>query len=103
MAVTIQWSQPARVQLREIFDCHLAVAGMRTARKLVSRIADHVDILRDNPRAGQREELVKDLSDEFRYLVDGHYKIVYRITDENIVILAVFDCRQNPEKMRDIK
>ena len=61
------------------------------------------EFFRTIPLLGQREELLKDLSVEFRYLVEGNYKILYYTLPEKIVISLVFDCRQNPERMRDIK
>ena len=61
------------------------------------------EFFRTIPLLGQREELLKDLSVEFRYLVEGNYKILYYTLPEKVVISLVFDCRQNSEKMRDIK
>jgi hypothetical protein len=33
-------------------------------------------------------------------LIEGNYKIIYWIDNQNIKIAAVFDCRQNPAKMK---
>lgn len=77
--------------------------GLRVARKIATKITQRTRILSDNSLVGQREELLKDLSVEFRYLVEGNYKILYYTLPEKVVISLVFDCRQNSEKMRDIK
>jgi len=45
--------------------------------------------------------LLKRETDIYRYLVEGNYKIIYRIKDESIVVDSVFDCRQNPVKMKN--
>ena len=103
MAVIVEWSEQAASSLEEIFGYHKKEAGVRVARKIVTKITQRTRILSDNPLAGQREELLKDLSVEFRYLVEGNYKILYYTLPEKIVISLVFDCRQNPGKMRDIK
>lgn len=72
--------------------------GLRVARKIATKITQRTRILSDNSLVGQREELLKDLSVEFRYLVEGNYKILYYTLPEKVVISLVFDCRQNSEK-----
>ncbi len=39
---------------------------------------------------------------EYRFIVVGNYKIIYWAEDNLIKIVAVFDTRQNPEKIRKI-
>ena len=46
---------------------------------------------------GQVEELLKHRNEEVRYLVDGNYKIVYKIGGQIVLIASVFDCRQDPK------
>jgi len=36
----------------------------------------------------------------YRRLVEGHYKIIYRIEDEYIYITDIFDSCQDPDKMK---
>lgn len=103
MAIVVEWSKQAASSLEEVFGYHKKVAGLGVARKIVTKISRHTRILADNPYAGPREEVLKDLEVEFRYLVEGNYKILYYTRPEKIVVSLVFDCRQNPEKMRDIK
>ena len=70
MAVIVEWSEQAASSLEEIFGYH----KKEVARKIATKITQRTRILSDNPLAGQREELLKDLSVEFRYLVEGNYK-----------------------------
>jgi hypothetical protein len=50
---------------------------------------------------GTVEPLLWEFAEEYRYLVVGNYKLVYYIDCETaIYIVAVFDCRQNPEKLK---
>jgi hypothetical protein len=42
------------------------------------------------------------MPEDFRYLVESNYKIIYWKEDEIITIASVFDCRQNPEKSKKI-
>jgi len=55
--------------------------------------------LHSNPLAGQKEELLINNTEEYRYLVESNYKILYWKAENIIVIASVFDCRQNPEKV----
>jgi len=61
-------------------------------------IENKTTILRTHPNTGQREELLRNLPQEFRYLIFKNYKIIYwNNTKKNrIEIMDVFDTRQNP-------
>jgi len=52
--------------------------------------------------AGPKEELLNDYPEEFRYLVESNYKIIYWKKENLITIASVFDCRQNPGKIRKL-
>jgi toxin ParE1/3/4 len=52
--------------------------------------------------AGAKEELLAEYPEEFRYLVEGNYKIIYWKEHEVITISSVFDCRQNPDKIKKL-
>jgi len=64
------------------------------------KILDAVDTLLLQPKKGQKEPFLEHLKLEHRRLVEGHYKIIYRIVDEYIYITDIFDSRQDPEKMK---
>ncbi len=72
------------------------------ARKIINRILDRITILESSPLAGQKEELLSDYIEEYRYLLESNYKIIYWKKENLITIAAVFDCRQNPEKIQKI-
>ncbi len=99
MEITILWSEISERQLKEIFDYYASQAGVNIARKIISRVIERVSILENNPFAGQKEELLTDYKEDFRYLVEGNYKIIYWKEENHIIIASVFDCRQNPNKM----
>ena len=102
MEIRIEWSEQSEKQLKDIFDYYSFEASPRVARKIVNRITDRVSILENNPLAGQKEELLTDYPEDFRYLVESNYKIVYWKQENLITIASVFDCRQNPEKIKNI-
>lgn len=46
------------------------------------------------------EECLQHLGKLHRRIIEGNYKIIYRVEGENIYITDIFDSRQNPDKMR---
>lgn len=76
------------------------VANESIAEKIKKSIFSATKILVKQPFIGQIEENLADLKQSHRYLVEGNYKIIYRVIDENIYITDVFDCRQNPQKIK---
>ena len=97
----ILWTDFSINQLKDIFDYHLIKASLNTAQKLVQRIIDATIILENNPKSGRKEDLLKDRTQEFRFIVVKNYKIIYWIDYEFSVIYIsmVFDTRQNPKKI----
>lgn len=53
------------------------------------KILETADTLLLQPFSGQREYLLEHLGLGHRRLVEGHYKIIYRVVD-NIFILQIF-------------
>jgi plasmid stabilization system protein ParE len=100
MEVRVFWTDTARFQLEEIFDYYKEKASIKIARKLVTLIIDKTLQLEKNPHSGPKEPLLSGRKFEYRYLVEGNYKIIYWIEENYIKIATVFDCRQNPEKMK---
>jgi len=87
-------------ELRAIYDYFYFKVGKPVADKISNAIVDKTLLLEQTPRIGQKEELLASMNKEIRYLIEGNYKIVYWI-DENLVSIAtVFDCRQNPKKLK---
>jgi len=101
MEIVVIWSDSAIEELRDIYDYFCLKAGKSTAEKLTNAIVDQTLVLEKSPRIGQFEELLTHLNLEIRYLISSNYKIVY-IVDENFITIAtVFDCRQNPQKLKN--
>ena len=99
MGLKVYWTDTSIIRLEDIFDHYKFTAGVEVARKIVDSIIDATLRLETQPRIGQREELLKERTLEYRYLVQGNYKIIYWIEEPFVKIATVFDCRQNPVKM----
>ena len=105
MELTVFWTQFAENKLEDIFNYYKYEVDIDVARRLVTGIVDKTIDLEKNPHKGQKEELLKDRPEEFRYLVYKSYKIIYWINKEKqrIEIANVFDCRRNPTKMNEVE
>jgi toxin ParE1/3/4 len=73
--------------LKEIFD-HISKDSKRYAGNQVKRIKEKTVILKSRPQIGR---VVPELEiKEIRELIEGNYRIIYRLMDENFIeILTV--------------
>jgi plasmid stabilization system protein ParE len=70
------------------------------ASELKSRLFDRADSLALNPCKGQREEYLQHLKEEHRRIIEGNFKIIYKVENGAIYITDFFDSRQDPSKMK---
>jgi len=98
--IIVVWSDSAIEELRNIYEFYYSKASKRVADKITNSIVDKTIILEITPRMGKKEELLAHFKQEIRYLVQGNYKIVYFIEENIVSIATVFDCRQNPIKLK---
>lgn len=82
----ILWTEPARMDLREIF-LYISNDNSKAARLLLNTIKNRVELLKENPRLGRlgRVEGTYEL-----VLAGTRYIVPYRIKNQQIEILAVF-------------
>jgi plasmid stabilization system protein ParE len=67
---------------------------------LVEKVLRETDRLLEFPKGGQVEQLMDSRPFEYRRLVVGNFKIIYRIDGEVIYVTDIFDARQDPRRMR---
>lgn len=96
----IIWTNFAISELKTIFLYYRMVAGDKVADKIRKSIFASTKPLIKQALIGAVEETLIELKQGHRYLVDGNYKIIYRQIDNKIYITDIFDCRQNPSKMK---
>ena len=105
MELKIFWTDFAKTELQNIYFYYRENASLKVAKDLVLGIENKTTILKNQPNIGQKEELLKNRRQGFRYLVFKNYKIIYwiNIKENRVEISDVFDTRQNPVKMKEIK
>jgi plasmid stabilization system protein ParE len=104
VGLTVYWTRLAEDKLEDLFSYYAEKASLRVAQNLVDEIINRSLELETNPLIGQKEILLADRIQEFRYLVYKNYKLIYwvNIKKHRVEIVNLFDCRQNPQKMNKI-
>jgi plasmid stabilization system protein ParE len=101
----IIWSEQAEIELDKIFEYYSEFASVRVAQNLLKEIIEEPKRLISSPEISQREDLLLDREDEYRYLICKNYKLIYSVdTKAKLIKIAdVFDTRQNPSKIKRTK
>lgn len=95
------WSTEALVDLEIIYD-FLADKSVTAAQRTVEQILSHIKQIENFPESGANQETLKKTGREYRYLVEGNYKIIYSYHVERSVayVETIFDTRSDPEKLK---
>ena len=93
-------TNPAKSNLRKIYNYYKKEVSKKIAESIKLDLLKTISKLENHPYIGQIEEHLASLNLNHRYLVTGHYKIIYRIEGNTIYITDFFDSRQNPTKMK---
>lgn len=98
----IIWTDLAKANVKEIYTYYKEKVSIKVAKSVKNKIINKTRLLTKNPEMGQVEENPMVVNRGFRYLVEGNFKIVYKVfkTDKAILISTVFDTRQNPTKLK---
>jgi plasmid stabilization system protein ParE len=90
----------AETHLNAIYD-FVRIKSVNAATALFNNILDEIDRLADFPLIAAVEPLLSECPETFRALIiRPSYKVVYYIEDNTVYVVAVWDCRQNPDKHR---
>jgi addiction module RelE/StbE family toxin len=84
--VRIRWTETAIAHVRGIYD-YLERSAPVYARRMAERLVERPEQLRDFPESGRRVPEY-DRAD-VREVIEGPYRIIYRVEGENVTILAV--------------
>lgn len=99
----IDWTRQALDSLTEIFEFLEETMGFEKANARMDAIFEKAEKLSRFPEMGSIERQGSTPQLIFRYLLEGHYKILYTYHREanTVEIRQVFDNRQNPDHLRN--
>jgi toxin ParE1/3/4 len=92
-------TEPAKFRLKEIHDYYKLNVSKQIADKIKIGIVEKLRYLRVMPHAGQREEILEHLGLQHRRLIQGNYKIIYRVEKDSVIVTDIFDARRSPSEM----
>lgn len=95
----IEWLTAAEDDLREIAKHVAHDFGFNTAEKTVANIVEETSRLSDFPKAGKLCHEYNNTVHQYRALHTRHDRIVYTITENIVLIVAVFDNRRDPDML----
>ena len=96
MDMKVFWTETSLENLENIFDYLKHKVSLSKAKKVVTSIIDRTIQLENQPESGAKEQLLKSRGKEYRYLIEGNYKIIYWIEEGYVKIATVYDTRQYP-------
>ena len=93
------WTKPAKLDLKNIFDS-ISEYSFESADRIIDNVIQKTDILLISgfELSGQ----IDNINPNYKCLVKGNYKILYKVYPEKIVIHGIFDARQHPDKLKKI-
>ena len=87
------WAPRAKRQADLAIAYCLKHFGKQAALNFIDKLEKNCIRIKNNPLIGTIEETFADRDKEYRSLIEGHHK-------RSIRIVLLWDCRQNPDKLR---
>lgn len=96
VARRIVWSSSAKLQLKTIFDYfNFRNKSKLYSLKLNTLIQTELKILLQQPNIGKKTDSIN-----VRGLLIENYCVFYEINESHIIILSVWDTRQDPKRLK---
>ena len=94
------YTEQAVASLQECMDFFLHEVPSEKVNEIRDKILAKADKLLANPYIGQQEEYLEHVGQSHRRVIEGNYKIIYKIEGDAIFVTDIFDSRQDPAKMK---
>lgn len=93
----VDWTKVARHDLEEIAD-YIFRESPAAALRLVKRIEERAGTLESMPHRGRvPPELIRFRVQLYHVLLISPYRLLYRVYDDRVVVLGIFDGRRDLE------
>ena len=91
----IVWTKNSEIQLQEILEFYTQRNKSRNySLKLYRNFKTELKNVALKPEIGLKTKL-----DQIRGLIVGDFILFYKILDDKILVLKVWNCKQNPDKL----
>lgn len=96
----VETTPHAEAALANILDAVPNVYGKQTVQKFHARLRLYKELLADNPYMGKKEFNIHNNANSYRSIVvHPLFKLVYRVVDEVVYIVDIWDTRRSPENL----
>lgn len=92
----------AKGSLDQIYE-KIAEDSEHAARYVKKELVKLAHSLNDFPEKYSKEEFLEDEPENYRSVAKWNYKIIFEVTEENIIIADVFHTSQYPMKIKRVK
>ena len=93
----VRWNDESKKRLRETAKYIKDVFGEQARADFLQEVKRTSILLGNNPDLGPLEAFLSDLPSKYRSIVVRHHnKIVYRVVDDHIEVIAFWDTRREP-------
>jgi plasmid stabilization system protein ParE len=93
--ISVIWTTEA---LDDLLDIETFIGNATKAEKIIDRILAKTRQLENFPESGKKYETVTQ--QEYRYLIERNFKIIYSYRNDKVYIHTIFDTRQDPGKLK---
>jgi len=95
----VEWAEIARGDLRRII-AYVLETSPEAAGRLLEKIEEKTTALKSMPWRGRMvPELARLQIREYRELQVPPYRVIYRVAEQRVLVLGVFDSRRNLEDL----
>lgn len=95
MAYKIVWTKRAFLRLNDLIEHLEREWGKDVTGRFVSHVFRTIDLISEFPQIGSVEIAEENIRG---FLISEQTKLFYRIKGRRIILLTLFDTRQNPSK-----
>ena len=98
----VRWNDQSKKRLRQTANYIGKEFGQKAKEDFIAEVKHTNTLLSLNPRLGPVERFLEDMASKYRsVVVCKHNKIVYRIVDDHIEVIAFWDTRREPKKQAE--
>ena len=99
MRYRIIWTEFAQMQLNLVYEFAYEQSPSY-ADKVIEGIDQCIQQLVMFPLSGPIEQRLVNFAEDYRFILSSYFKVIYRVEREGaVVIVNIFDTRQDPEKL----
>lgn len=96
MIFSAELTQQAKADLLNIAQYYLSKAGIDVAASIIDTLEVKVQNLNEHPERGHKPHELYQVSNGLIFeIISGHYRIIHKTRAQRIVIVAIFEGRQD--------